>query len=46
VPPASVRSFDHIVLVIMENHSYGEIIGSSDAPAPHDERAAASPAEG
>jgi phosphatidylinositol-3-phosphatase len=27
-----VPAFDHIFLVIMENHSYDEIIGSSDAP--------------
>jgi acid phosphatase len=32
VPPSTVPAFDHIFLVIMENHGYDEIIGSSDAP--------------
>ena len=32
MPPATVPAFDHIFLVIMENHGYDEIIGSSDAP--------------
>lgn len=32
MPPSTVPSFDHIFLVIMENHSYDEIIGSSEAP--------------
>jgi len=27
-----VPAFDHIFLVIMENHGYDEIMGSSDAP--------------
>jgi hypothetical protein len=31
-PPPPVPSFDHIFIVIMENHGYGEIIGSPDAP--------------
>jgi len=29
---ASVPSFNHVFVVIMENHSYGQIIGSSSAP--------------
>ncbi len=28
----TVPPFDHIFIVIMENHGYGEIIGSADAP--------------
>jgi phosphatidylinositol-3-phosphatase len=28
--PPSV--YDHVVWIVMENHSYGQIIGSSDAP--------------
>jgi phosphatidylinositol-3-phosphatase len=32
MPPLTVPAFDHIFLVIMENHGYDEIIGSSDAP--------------
>jgi phosphatidylinositol-3-phosphatase len=28
-PPAT---FKHVIWIVMENHSYGEIIGSSDAP--------------
>src|SRR5260370_20507884 len=31
-PPPPVPPFDHIFIVIMENHGYGEIIGSPDAP--------------
>ena len=29
---ASVPVFDHVFVIVMENHSYGEIIGSSAAP--------------
>jgi len=29
---ASVPAFDHVFVIVMENHSYGEIIGSSAAP--------------
>src|SRR5579863_692075 len=31
-PPPPVPPFDHIFIVIMENHGYDEIIGSPDAP--------------
>lgn len=31
-PPPQVPPFDHIFIVIMENHGYDEIIGSPDAP--------------
>jgi phosphatidylinositol-3-phosphatase len=35
-PPAhaatTVPTLDHVFLIVMENHSYGEIIGSSQAP--------------
>jgi hypothetical protein len=30
--PSALPSFDHIVVVVEENHSYGDIIGSADAP--------------
>src|SRR4051812_13613107 len=29
---AAVPSFDHIFLIVMENHAYSQIIGSSSAP--------------
>src|SRR5436305_303324 len=29
---ASVPAFDHVFVIVMENHSYAEIIGSSSAP--------------
>src|SRR5213082_1001657 len=29
---ASVPVFDHVFVIVMENHSYGEIIGTSAAP--------------
>ena len=29
---AGVPAFDHVVVIVMENHSYNEIIGSSSAP--------------
>ena len=29
---ASVPAFDHVFVIVMENHSYGEIIGSPSAP--------------
>ena len=32
VTQPSVPSFDHIFIVIMENHGYDEIIGSAQAP--------------
>ncbi len=31
-PATALPRFDHIVVVVEENHSYGEIIGSSSAP--------------
>lgn len=31
-PQPLVPPFDHIFIVIMENHGYGEIIGNPDAP--------------
>jgi len=30
--PANQPTFDHVVLVVEENHSYGEVIGSPDMP--------------
>ncbi len=32
VQAASVPAFDHVFVIVMENHSYGEIIGSPSAP--------------
>jgi phosphatidylinositol-3-phosphatase len=32
MPQPSVPAFDHIFIVIMENHGYDEIIGNPDAP--------------
>ena len=32
VTQAAVPAFDHVVIVIMENHAYNEIIGSPNAP--------------
>ena len=32
VAPAALPSFDHIVVVIEENHSFSEVIGDSSAP--------------
>ena len=32
MPQPPVPVFDHIFVVIMENHGYSEIIGSPDAP--------------
>lgn len=32
VSPAALPSFDHIVVVIEENHAYNEIIGNANAP--------------
>jgi hypothetical protein len=32
VSPAALPSFDHIVVVIEENHAYSEIIGNANAP--------------
>jgi phospholipase C len=29
---AQLPAFDHIVIVIEENHSFGDIIGSAEAP--------------
>lgn len=29
---ARIPRFDHVVVVVLENHGYGQIIGSSDAP--------------
>jgi phospholipase C len=29
---AQVPAFDHVVVIIMENHEFGDIIGNSDAP--------------
>src|SRR5690242_384646 len=29
---AGVPAFDHVYLIVMENHEYGSIVGSSDAP--------------
>jgi len=29
---AQVPQFDHVVVVVMENHSFGEIVGSASAP--------------
>src|SRR5690348_14228518 len=29
---AAVPSFDHVFLIVMENHAYSQIIGSSSAP--------------
>ena len=31
-PPQPLPHFDHIVIVVEENHSYDEIVGASDAP--------------
>ena len=31
-PTPAIPAFDHIFVVIMENHGYDEIIGSADAP--------------
>jgi hypothetical protein len=30
--PAAVPTFSHIFVIVMENHEYGAVIGSSDAP--------------
>ena len=30
--PAPPARYDHVVWIVMENHSYDQIIGSSDAP--------------
>src|SRR2546429_6741905 len=29
---AGVPAYDHVFVIVMENHSYGQIIGSSSAP--------------
>jgi phosphatidylinositol-3-phosphatase len=31
-PPAGVPQFQHVVIVIFENHAYSQVIGSSSAP--------------
>jgi phosphatidylinositol-3-phosphatase len=31
-PPAAVPAFSHVFVIVMENHEYGAVIGSSDAP--------------
>jgi phospholipase C len=31
-PPANIPRYQHIFLIVMENHSYDDIIGSSNAP--------------
>ena len=31
-PPSVVPSFSHVFLIVMENHEYGSVIGSSAAP--------------
>ncbi|MEN3361331.1 MAG: phosphatidylinositol-3-phosphatase [Mycobacteriales bacterium] len=31
-PAAAVPAFDHIVVVIEENHSFGEVVGNANAP--------------
>jgi phosphatidylinositol-3-phosphatase len=31
-PPSALPAFDHIVVVVEENHGYSEIVGSPDAP--------------
>ncbi len=30
--PSDIPRFDHVILVIEENHAYGELIGSANAP--------------
>src|SRR5689334_22207321 len=32
VSAGTVPSFDHVFLIVMENHAYSQIIGSSSAP--------------
>src|ERR1700736_4451544 len=32
VPPAAVPSFSHVFVIVMENHEYGAVIGSAEAP--------------
>src|SRR3989442_196146 len=29
---STITAYDHIFLVVLENHSYGQIVGSSSAP--------------
>src|SRR4029077_17359359 len=31
-PPAAVPAFSHVFVIVMENHEYPAVIGSSDAP--------------
>jgi phosphatidylinositol-3-phosphatase len=31
-PPAAVPTFSHVFVIVMENHEYGAVIGSTDAP--------------
>src|SRR6195256_6438560 len=31
-PPAAVPAFSHVFVIVMENHEYGAVIGSPDAP--------------
>jgi len=32
IVPAAVPSFSHVYLIVMENHEYGSIVGSTHAP--------------
>ena len=32
VYPAALPAYDHVLVVVMENHSYGQVVGSASAP--------------
>src|SRR5689334_8019445 len=32
LPTSGIPAFDHVYLIVMENHGYGAIVGSTDAP--------------